>query len=107
MLSRCVSITIAVCLLAALPIIFFHGADDSTSSLLEVPSTEQEVVVESDAEPIPEVSRLDRMSWILYGVYAGACLLLISLFVHYARAYKDALLKAKWMSYTKPEASMY
>ena len=105
MLNRCVSIAIAVCILTALPIILFHSLDDSTVSTEQ----SQQIVAESSTDAVPathESSRLNQVSGLLYGVYTIACLLIISLLIHYGRAYKMAVLKSKWMAYSSPEATL-
>ena len=106
MLNRCVSIAIAVCVLTALPIIIFHSFSENTAS-----ETEQETAVVGATAEAAEMeissasARIERVSVFLYGIYGLASLLIISLLIHYVRAYKMALLKSKWMAYSNPKAT--
>ena len=96
MLSRCVTITIAVCLLAALPIIVFHSLDEQEHEQTEQVATSESAVGTLETTPESSNPRLDQMSIVLYGTYASVCLLIVLLLMYYAHAYKRELLKSKY-----------
>ena len=94
MLKRYTFITIAVCLLAALPVVVFQYTSEASQKAAEQELVDPEAagkisVAEAGA---PEYSsRLDQGSWLLYVVFFGVCLLTTSLFIHYAVTYKAAV----------------
>ena len=99
--NRFVLTVVAILLLAVLPLIALHTATEAMQSSTKQELAESEMAgharaVEAGAPENPSI--FDSGSWLLYGIYFGVCLLISSIFVYYARAYKAVVLRDEQMA---------